>query len=100
MNNKIKLKKYKKLTKNEKQSHIAGSASFWNVGIIFSLISSSVMKFISLISTLVNKNKQTNSNLNVFNNTNNTFNSSNYGSNNAYIKLSKYPSKSNVTLTV
>lgn len=92
-----------KMSIENKKNHKAGGkgflTSFWNVGILTSLVTSAIVSFIQMIFGMVMSN-QTNNDSNE-NNQKSFFNKNNYGSNSAtFIRLSKYPSDTKISVGV
>lgn len=86
---------FKKIAFDEKKRIKAGGFNFWNAAISISLIGSSIKSFIELIFKFVNgsnQSEQSTTNLSNFNN--------GYSEQNIYLRLSKYPSKSNIMVGV
>lgn len=90
------IKNFKKIDEKTKKNIKAGAGfNFWNFSLCFSLIVSGFLKFLELIINAANFNKNKNNT-----NTTQKLVSGNYGSNTAYFRLSKYPSKTTVTSLV
>lgn len=80
------------LTLLEKKQFKAGFAA-WNFAIGFSLVSNAIIKIVELATSLSHSKSGVNLETNQ-----NSFDSSYYGGNPMYLKLSKYPSKTNATI--
>lgn len=96
------LEKYKKLDDGFKKQIHGGAigVAFWNIGILFSLITSAVSGFIQLIFQMAMASKNDDSSNNETS-SKKSFNSNNFGSyNNTYIRLSKYPSDTKMSIGV
>lgn len=90
----------RKLTYIEKVKHKGkGGFNFWNTSISFGIVGSTIMKFINCIADLTLKFSDQDS----INNNNNDiykFSNNNYRYDNQYVRLSKYPTSTNITMGI